>query len=42
MSDDVILGGMSAGTMIWSKIAYGGGSSLGYLYFSELVGLAPK
>lgn len=28
--------------MIWSNPAYGGGSSLGHLYFSQLVGLAPK
>lgn len=41
-SDKVILGGTSAGTMIWSNPAYGGGSSFGHLYFSQLVGLAPK
>jgi cyanophycinase-like exopeptidase len=41
-SDKVILGGTSAGTMIWSDPAYGGGSSFGHLYFSQLVGLAPK
>lgn len=41
-SDKVILGGTSAGTMIWSSPAYGGGSSFGHLYFSNLVGLAQK
>lgn len=42
ISDKVILAGTSAGTMIWSNPAYGGGSSYGHLYFSDLVGLAPK
>jgi|688.fasta_scaffold401824_3 cyanophycinase-like exopeptidase len=42
IADKVILGGTSAGTMIWSNPAYGGGSSLGYLYFYESVGLAQK
>ena len=42
LADSVILGGTSAGTMIWSNPAYGGGSSFGHLYFSDLMGLAPK
>lgn len=42
LTDKVILGGTSAGTMIWSNPAYGGGSSFGHLYFTESVGLAPK
>ncbi len=41
-ADKVILGGTSAGTMIWSNPAYGGGSPFGHLYFSQSVGLAPK
>lgn len=42
LSDNVILGGTSAGTMIWSNPAYGGGSTFGHLYFAQLAGLAPK
>lgn len=42
LADKVILGGTSAGTMIWSNPAYGGGSSFGHLYFANSAGLAPK
>jgi cyanophycinase-like exopeptidase len=42
LSDKVILGGTSAGTAIMSSPSYGGGSPFGQLYFSQLVGLAPK
>lgn len=42
MGDKVIIGGTSAGTMIWSNPAYGGGSSFGHIYFSRSAGLAPK
>ena len=41
-SNSVILGGTSAGTMIWSNPAYGGGSTFGHVYFAESMGLAVK
>ena len=34
--------GVSAGTAIQTPVIYGGGSSFGILYFSNLVGLAPN
>lgn len=42
LNNEVVLIGVSAGTAIQSAISYGGGSSFGILYFSNLVGLAPN
>lgn len=42
LNNEVVIVGVSAGTAIQSKVAYGGGSSFGILYFSTLVGLAPN
>jgi len=40
LNNQVILVGVSAGTAVQAKTTYGGGSSFGILYFSNLVGLA--
>jgi cyanophycinase len=41
-SDEVILAGTSAGSMVWTNQTFGSGSSFGTLYFKNVVGLAPK
>lgn len=42
LANEVVVVGVSAGTAIQSAVSYGGGSSFGILYFSNLVGLAPN
>lgn len=42
LNNEVVIVGVSAGTAIQTPVIYGGGSSFGILYFSNLVGLAPN
>ncbi|MFM7857006.1 MAG: hypothetical protein ACKO96_35055 [Flammeovirgaceae bacterium] len=40
--NQVVIIGVSAGTAFQSLLTFGGGSSFGQLYFSQLVGLSPN
>jgi cyanophycinase len=41
-SDEIIVSGSSAGSMVYADETYGYGSPYGVLYFANSVGLAPK
>jgi hypothetical protein len=41
-ADEVVIGGSSAGSMIYMDQTYGYGSAYGVLYFSRAFGMAPK
>ena len=41
-TNNLILAGSSAGSMVWTHMTFGEGESFGALYFANSIGLAPK